>query len=76
MIRSALAVDALPPVPDGSPAAVPLLLKDLEVSALIGMSRRWLWQAVSKGTFPAPVRIGRAARWRRAEVEAWVEELR
>jgi predicted DNA-binding transcriptional regulator AlpA len=39
------------------------------------MSRRWLYRAVSAGEFPKPVKIGKATRWRRADLDAWIAEL-
>lgn len=61
---------------DPTDAVEPALLLDVrETAALVGMSARWLWRAVSAGDFPTPIKIGRATRWRRCEVEAWVEGL-
>jgi prophage regulatory protein len=48
------------------------MLRLPEVLSAIGMSRAWLYDAVSKGTFPAPVRLGkRAIGWREADIVAW-----
>lgn len=48
------------------------MLRLPEVLSAIGMSRAWLYDAVSKGTFPAPFRLGkRAIGWREADIVEW-----
>ena len=54
---------------------LPFLLIAEQTAELVGMSRRWLWRAVSAQQFPQPVRVGRATRWRRVDIEAWVDDL-
>lgn len=56
-----------PPVPESS-----LLLSAVEVAALLGVSRAHVWRMNSSGGLPEPVRLGKAVRWRRCELEAWV----
>jgi len=49
------------------------ILRKPRVLALIGMRNTWLHEAVKRGDFPAPVKLGtRAVGWRRADVEAWL----
>ena len=49
------------------------ILRKPRVLALIGMRSTWLHEAVKRGDFPAPVKLGaRAVGWRRADVEAWL----
>jgi excisionase family DNA binding protein len=50
----------------------PLLLTVDEVAQLLGLSRRTVWRLRSTGRIPAPVRIGRSVRWRRADVDEWI----
>jgi|OM-RGC.v1.034553319 Predicted transcriptional regulator len=50
-----------------------LLLADHDAAAFVGISRTTFWRRVKDGTFPQPVRIGRATRWRRDELVAAVE---
>ena len=50
-----------------------ILLSDQSASALLGISRATWWRRVADGTFPAPVKIGNATRWRRDEIVAAVE---
>ena len=43
------------------------------VLAVTGMGRTWTYEAIARGEFPAPVRLGaRAVGWRRSEIEAWL----
>ncbi|HUS38426.1 MAG TPA: AlpA family phage regulatory protein [Pirellulales bacterium] len=59
-----------------SPAdLVPLLLAVHDVSRLTSLSVRSVWKAVSAGTFPRPVKVGRSTRWKYVDVQRWVEEL-
>jgi excisionase family DNA binding protein len=58
------------------PALVPLLLRDRDVAALLGISRSLVWKLAATGEIPAPVRIGgRAARWERSAIVAYVDAL-
>ena len=54
--------------------ALPLLLREKEVCALVGKRHTQLREDVSKGTFPAPVSIGaRAIAWKRADILEWID---
>ena len=54
-----------------------LLLKGSDVTVALGVSRVTLWRLVKHGDFPQPLRIGRnILRWRRADVDAWLETRR
>ena len=45
------------------------------VLATISMGNTWLYDAIAKGEFPAPVKLGaRAVGWRRSDVEAWLAD--
>tara|TARA_R110002126_G_scaffold17848_9_gene69045 strand:- start:248 stop:433 length:186 start_codon:yes stop_codon:yes gene_type:complete len=49
------------------------ILRKPRVLAAIGMGNTWLYDAIAKGDFPAPVKLGaRAVGWRRSDVEAWL----
>lgn len=48
------------------------LLRLPEVMRLTGMSRSWLYKAVSEGTFPTYHKIGRASVWNAEAVNAWI----
>lgn len=45
-----------------------ILLSDHTASALLGISRASFWRRVADGTFPKPIKIGGATRWRRSEL--------
>ena len=52
-----------------------MLLRIDEVTTLVRLSRPSVYRLMAAGDFPRPVQIGsRAVRWRRADVEAWVEQ--
>ena len=43
------------------------------VLGTISMGNTWLYEAVKRGEFPAPVKLGaRAVGWRRSDVENWL----
>ena len=49
-----------------------LALSADEVAALLGISRVHVWKLASTGRLPKPVRLGRAVRWDRKNLEAWL----
>lgn len=53
----------------------PLLLTDREVAGLLSISRRTVWRLTSTGELPKPIKLGRASRWRRADLEAFISEV-
>ncbi|MBX3323937.1 MAG: helix-turn-helix domain-containing protein [Phycisphaeraceae bacterium] len=50
----------------------PMLLSAVQVAGLLGVSRAHIWRLHSAGQLPAPLRLGRAVRWRRSELEDWL----
>lgn len=53
-----------------------VLLRLPDVTRRAGISRSTLYQYISSGRFPAPVRVGaRAVRWRASDVSRWLESL-
>ena len=50
----------------------PLLLKAEQVAELLSVSERHVHKLHSSGRLPRPVRLGKSVRWRRDELEAWV----
>jgi len=53
------------------------LLSVDEVAALLDCSERTVWSwAARKDDFPQPLRRGKWVRWRRRDVERWLEGLR
>ena len=53
----------------------PQLLRLREVRVMIGMSSASIYRGVSSGSFPAPVKVGAASRWRLSDLLAWMEDL-
>jgi excisionase family DNA binding protein len=51
---------------------VPELLTVEQAAAMAGVGKRSWWRFSSSGKAPAPVRIGRSVRWRRAEIAEWI----
>lgn len=51
----------------------PLLLNAKEAAELCGISRSKLYELHAAGRVPCPVRLDRAVRWRRRELEDWIE---
>lgn len=51
------------------------ILRLREIIARTGLSRTTIYDYVSRGTFPAPIRLGpRAIGWLESEVHAWIEQ--
>ncbi len=55
-----------------------LLLTDAHAAALAGVGRRTWWRLVSAGQAPSPVKLPgtRSTRWRRGDIEDWIEQLK
>jgi predicted DNA-binding transcriptional regulator AlpA len=54
------------------PAPAPLLLTGEQAAALADISRAHWWALHSAARVPFPVRLGRAVRWRRGNLERWL----
>src|SRR5690606_16763111 len=50
-----------------------LLITADELANLLGLSTRTVWRMHSAGRLPAPIKLGRAVRWRHKEIHAWIE---
>lgn len=50
------------------------LIRLTAVLAAVGLGRTAVLDRVKAGTFPQPVKIGRATCWREAEVSQWIRE--
>lgn len=49
-----------------------MLLSVGEVSKIVGVCERTIWRLKDSGRMPAPVKVGRSVRWRRADIESWI----
>jgi prophage regulatory protein len=56
-----------------TPAPSPLLVREKNLPALLGISRGGVRSLLAAGKFPQPIRLGRRCiAWRRVDLEAWV----
>ncbi|HJZ56430.1 MAG TPA: hypothetical protein VKE74_15805 [Gemmataceae bacterium] len=68
-----MAVCPFSPIPSlATPSGLPLLVDLRELSRLLARSEASLLRDVEAGRVPAPVKVGRSTRWRRAEIESWI----
>lgn len=60
--------------PTSTPAdnGAALLLSVRQVAALLCLGERTVWKLSASGRMPAPLRIGRAVRWRRVDLERFI----
>jgi excisionase family DNA binding protein len=66
-----------PPPPPPIPPTECLLLCVEQVGAYLGgVSVRKVWELVSEKKIPAPLKLGRLSRWRRADLDEWAAGLR
>ncbi|SEI92833.1 helix-turn-helix transcriptional regulator [Frateuria terrea] len=50
------------------------LLRLREVERRVGLGRTAIYQRITSGTFPRPVKLGTSSLWVDSEIEAWVSE--
>lgn len=46
-----------------------------EVEAMIGMKRNFIYKQIKEGSFPPAIKFGNTARWKRAAIVKWLEDL-
>ena len=63
---------ATAPHPQGNDES-PALLTTRQVADLLNCGERTVWRWSRSGVMPHPVRIGGAVRFRREEIERWIE---
>ena len=51
------------------------LLKMKDVQELLQLSRSAVYTAIRAGSFPGPIKIGNASRWRESTVVGWMNGL-
>lgn len=56
-----------------SSAITSLVLDANEVAQLLGVSRRTVYRLLDAGDIPKPMKLGNATRWRRKDIELFVE---
>lgn len=52
----------------------PALFAFASLSNYVGFGRSRIYDLISKGGFPAPVKIGKSSRWVKAEIDFWLVE--
>lgn len=51
------------------------MLRRQEVESRTGLKRSTIYEAIAKGIFPRPVKVGhKVSCWVESEIEAWVQE--
>lgn len=66
------ASSSAPHLPDAAP---PGLLPFSDVQLRVRLSRTSIYALIGSGSFPKPVKIGRASRWLSTEIDALIESL-
>lgn len=49
------------------------LLRLPDVCATVGVGTTKIYAMIKDGQFPAPVKLGRASRWRQSEITGWIQ---
>jgi excisionase family DNA binding protein len=52
----------------------PVLLTVKEVAEMLGLSERTVYRLADVAKMPRPVKIGAAVRWRKKELDTWIED--
>lgn len=51
------------------------LIRFPELKRKVGLGRTKIYEMIGEGSFPAPVKIGRASLWKINQVDAWIEKV-
>lgn len=52
-----------------------MFLSDKQIAERIGVTRQTIWRWVSRGDFPAPIKLGPSVtRWKASAVDEWLGE--
>ena len=43
------------------------------ISQMLGVSRRQVWRLAGNGLLPGRIKIGRLTRWRRCDIQEWID---
>ena len=44
------------------------------ITAFTGLTDKWFYKLIKEKKFPKPIKLGRASRWFKSEVEKWLKE--
>ncbi|EPZ2458680.1 MULTISPECIES: helix-turn-helix transcriptional regulator [Enterobacteriaceae] len=42
------------------------------ITQLTGLSDKWFYKLIQDGMFPKPIKLGRASRWLKSDLEEWL----
>ena len=42
------------------------------ITRLTGLSDKWFYKLIQEGVFPKPIKMGRASRWLKSDLEEWL----
>ena len=42
------------------------------ITQLTGLSYKWFYKLIQDGLFPKPIKLGRASRWLKSDLEEWL----
>jgi len=59
--------------PDRNGGADPAMLDVRGVASLLSCSARHIYRMADAGRMPRPLKLGSLVRWRRADIDAWLE---
>ena len=43
------------------------------ITRLTGLSDKWFYKLIQEGVFPKPIKMGRASRWLKGDLEEWLQ---
>ena len=43
------------------------------ITRLTGLSDKWFYKLIQEGVFPKPIKMGRATRWLKSDLEEWLQ---
>ena len=44
------------------------------ITTYTNMTDKWFYKLIKDGEFPKPIKLGRSSRWRKSEVEGWMQQ--
>jgi excisionase family DNA binding protein len=68
-----MSTSTAPPRSAAAPSADSALLNVRAVAALLDCSPRHVYRLADAGKLPMPVRVGALVRWRRGDIQSWID---
>ncbi|EUC92953.1 Rha family transcriptional regulator [Klebsiella pneumoniae] len=44
------------------------------ITKLTGLTDKWFYKLIKDAQFPKPIKLGRSSRWKKSEVELWLQQ--